>query len=315
VSPSAPHISSQRRGAVVATMAVLCFSTSPVFVLAANATFSPLEIAFWRVLIASGFVGALGFITRTSMRLRRGEWRRFILYGLALALHLACYVASLSFTSIAHAVALTYTSPIFITILAAIFLRERPTTIAVLGLVVAVIGIGILSGFQPNYGQCDVQHGHCAVLGDGLALGAAIFASIYSVVGRLERERQPLFRYTFYVYGFAALWLAPLEIVLAGSHAYSLPAVSAVIALGLVPLGMGHTLYNSALRHTNATLVNLIATQEITGGIILGAIFFHQIPTLISLAGVAVTLIGIVVVMIHPTHNAGDAMIMQPAEI
>ncbi|HKD77486.1 MAG TPA: DMT family transporter, partial [Ktedonobacterales bacterium] len=218
MSQSAPRIPGQRRGAVIAIVAVVCFSTSPVFVLAANATFSPLEIAFWRVFIATGFVGVLGVITRTAMRLRKGEWRRFVLYGLALALHLACYVASLSFTTIAHTVSLTYTSPIFITILSAVFLRERPTTTAVLGLIVAVIGIGILSGFQPNYGQCDVQHGHCAVLGDGLALGAAIFASIYSVVGRLERERQPLFRYTFYVYGFAALWLAPMEIALAGAH-------------------------------------------------------------------------------------------------
>ncbi len=290
----------QRVGIGLGLLAVGCFSVAPVFVLAANPPFSAPEIAFWRLAIGAGFVGLLGLGTRTAMRLGRGEWRRFALYGLTLAVHLSAYVAALSFTSIAHAVALTYTSPLFLAVLGAIFLRERPTVGTLIGLGVAIGGIALLSGFQPDFGRCDIGQGHCVLFGDGLAIIAALFSAIYSLIGRIERERHPLFRYTFHVYGFAALWLLPLAAALAWRHGYPLPAVGAVAALGVVPLGMGHTLYNAALRRANPTLINLVITQEITGGIILGAIFLHQFPQPVTLAGVAVTLVGIVIVMLNP---------------
>ncbi|MBA3823297.1 MAG: DMT family transporter [Ktedonobacterales bacterium] len=294
----------QRVGIGLGLLAVGCFSVAPVFVLVANPPFSALEIAFWRVAIGAGFVGVLGLATRTAMRLGRGEWRRFVLYGLTLAIHLSAYVAALSFTSIAHAVALTYTSPIFIAVLAAIFLGERPRVGTLVGLAVALGGIALLSGFQPDFGQCNIGQGHCVLFGDGLALVAALFSAIYSLGGRLECERHPLFRYTFHVYGFAALWLLPVAAALAWRHGYPLGAVGAVAALGIVPLGMGHTLYNAALRRANPTLINLVITQEITGGIILGAIFLHQIPQPLTLVGVAITLVGIAIVMLNPAGIA-----------
>ena len=295
-------LTEQRAGIGLGLLAVCCFSVAPVFVLVANPSFSALEIAFWRLAIGAGFVGLLGLATRTAMRLGRGEWRRFALYGLTLAIHLSAYVAALSFTSIAHAVALTYTSPLFIALLAAIFLHERPTLGTLAGLAVAIAGIALLSGFQPDFGQCNIAAGHCTLFGDGLALIAGLFSAIYSLIGRIERERHPLFRYTFHVYGFAALWLLPFAAVLAARHAYPLAAIGAVVALGVVPLGMGHTLYNAALRRANPTLINLVITQEITGGIILGALFLHQIPAALTLVGVAVTLAGIVIVMLNPAR-------------
>jgi drug/metabolite transporter (DMT)-like permease len=297
-------VANNRAGIGRALLAVACFSVAPIFVLAANPPFSAIEIAFWRLAIGAIFVGLLGIVTHTPMRLAPSAWRRFIGYGLALAAHLSCYVAALSFTTIAHAVALTYTSPVIIAILSAIFLHERPVLGTVIGLLVAVAGVAVLSGFQPNEAQCTIATGHCMILGDGLAVLAALFASLYTLAGRIESQRYPLFAYTFAVYGFAALWLLPLAAVLATRHGYSPAAIGAVVALGVVPLGMGHTLYNAALRRANPTLVNLIATQEITGGIILGAIVYHQIPSLASLAGVIITLAGIVVVMIFPPTPA-----------
>ena len=72
----------------------------------------------------------------------------------------------------------------------------------------------------------------------------------------------------------------------------------AVFLAGLLPLGMGHTLYNAALRRTHATVVSLIATQEVTGGVILGMIFFSQMPQPNEIVGIAVSLIGIALVLI-----------------
>ncbi len=80
-------------------------------------------------------------------------------------------------------------------------------------------------------------------------------------------------------------------------HGYTWTAIISVLLLGLQPLALGHTLYNAALRRTNATMVNLVATQEVTGGIILGILLLHEIPSLASIVGVLITLGGILLVL------------------
>ena len=54
----------------------------------------------------------------------------------------------------------------------------------------------------------------------------------------------------------------------------------------------------AALRRTHATYVNLIATQEVTGGIILSYLFLGEVPSFNSLLGAAITLTGIATVLI-----------------
>ena len=131
-----------------------------------------------------------------------------------------------------------------------------------------------------------------------MALLAGLCFAIYSVAGRGERDRHPLFRYTTNVYGLAALWLLPVMLLFAFQHAYPLAAVGAVVALGIFPLGLGHTLYNAAVRRVHATYANLVATQEVTGGIVLGIFLLHEVPSMAAVIGVVVTLIGIAGVLI-----------------
>ena len=284
------------RGLLYVCVAVFFFSTSPIFV-RWSAPFNAFEIAFWRLAIAALLVAVLGIITRQRLLLKRQEIPRFIFYGFVTALHFLFYVASLSFTTIAHSLALIYTSPIFVTLFSAIVLREPLPVRKYLSIGVAVIGVAIMVGFEPRYTTCSL-HSQCMLLGDGMALLAGLCFAIYSVAGRGERDRHPLFRYTTNVYGLAALWLLPLMLLFAFQHAYPLAAVGAVIALGVFPLGLGHTLYNAAVRRVHATYANLIATQEVTGGIVLGIFLLHEVPSMAAVIGVVVTLIGIAGVLV-----------------
>jgi drug/metabolite transporter (DMT)-like permease len=63
-------------------------------------------------------------------------------------------------------------------------------------------------------------------------------------------------------------------------------------------LGIGHTLYNAALRRLHPTIVNLVATQEVTGGVILALLLLGEAPSLNAIVGAAITLIGIAVVLL-----------------
>src|SRR5215469_3724012 len=285
-------------GLLYVCIAVFFFSTSPIFVRWSK-PFTSVEIAFWRLAIATLLVAMMGLITRQRLLLKRHELPRFAFFGLVTALHFILYIAALSFTTIAHALALIYTSPIFVTLFSALVLREPLPRRKYIGIGVAVLGVAIMAGFEPHYTACSLHGtGQCMLLGDALALLSGICFAIYSVAGRGERDRHPLFRYTTNVYGLSALWLLPLMLLFAFQHAYPLAAVGAVVALGVFPLGLGHTLYNAAVRRVHATYANLIATQEVTGGIVLGIFLLHEVPSVAAVIGVVVTLIGIAGVLI-----------------
>ena len=285
-------------GLLYVCVAVFFFSTGSILVRWA-APFTSFEIAFWRLAIATLLVAALGLITRQHLVLKRYELPRFLFYGLVTALHFVFYIASLSFTTIAHSLALIYTSPIFVTLFSALVLREPLPLRKYAGIGITIVGIAIMVGFEPHYTACSFSGtGQCMLLGDGMALTSGLCFAVYSIAGRGERDRHPLFRYTTNVYGFAALWLLPVMLYFAFSHAYPLGAMAAMAALGIFPLGLGHTLYNAAVRRVHATYANLIATQEVTGGIILGVLLLGEIPDVSAIIGVVVTLVGIASVLV-----------------
>lgn len=295
--PATPiPVKQSKTGLLYVCVAVFFFSTSAVFVRWSQ-PFNSVEIAFWRLAMATLLVAILGLITRQPLLLKRNELPRFLFYGLVTALHFIFYIASLSYTTIAHTLAITYTSPIFVTIFSAVFLHESLPKRKYVGISLAIVGVAIMTGFEPHYTSCSLQ-GQCMVLGDSLAVLSAICFSIYSIAGRGERDHHPLFRYTTNVYGIAALWLLPVTLYFAFQHAYPLAAVGAVLALGIFPLGLGHTLYNAAIRKVHATYANLIATQEVTGGVILGIFLLHEVPSVTTIIGGVVTLVGIMSVLV-----------------
>jgi len=282
--------SDRRRGAWLAILAVFFFATSPVLVRLAD-PLSPYEKTAGRLAVAALGLLLVMRVRREPFRLTRRDLPLFLGIGLIAALHFVAYVASLNFTTIAHSLAIVYTAPIFVAIFSAWFLHEPIRPRQWVGVLVAVLGVAILAGFEPNWNAR-------MALGDLLALLSAVMFGLYSVAGRKQRSSYSLFTYAVAVYGLAALWVLPAAAANFTPAGYTLAPLLAVLALGIIPLGIGHTLYNAALRHTHATTANLIATQEVTLGILLGALILGEIPQLNEMAGVLVTLLGIALVLL-----------------
>jgi drug/metabolite transporter (DMT)-like permease len=281
-------------GYLYAVIAVIFFGSSAVLVIVAD-PIPPLEKTFWRMLIATIFIFVILKGLNIALNWRQGSIRQFFIYGFVTALHFILYISSLSFTTVAHSLTLVNSAPIFVTVLAAIFLKETINARKWVGIGIAVIGIGVLAGFE---GQFSVS----MLIGDLMALGSGITYAIYSLIGRKERDNYSLFSYAFGVYGFAALWVLPVAIwsFLSGAGAanYNLNNILALLALGIFPLGFGHTLYNASLRRIHATYANIIGTQEVSIGILYSWIFINQVPTANVLAGAGITLIGLTIVLV-----------------
>ena len=281
-------------GLVFVVAAVSIFATSSVTVRLA-APLAPVDIAFGRLLIAAIVVLGLARIrsrhaASSATALSRSALPRFALYGLFAAGHFLLFILSLSYTTIAHSLAIVYTAPVFVSLFAAVALREPLRRRQWLGLPVVLVGIAVLAGFEPRIDER-------MLIGDLMALGSAVCYGLYSVAGRRERARFSLLDYAGTVYLCAALWLAPAAVI-GWQGGLTLETALAVVYQGVGPLAIGHTLYNASLRRVHPTYVNLVSTQEVTGGIILGALLLGEVPGLESLAGVAISLIGVALVLL-----------------
>jgi drug/metabolite transporter (DMT)-like permease len=115
-------------------------------------------------------------------------------------------------------------------------------------------------------------------------------------MGRQLRKKLNTISYTAFVYGIAALILLALvglrqEPVFSNSGATYLW----LLALGLIPQLLGHSLFNWALKYLSAAFVSLTLLGEPIGTIILALILLKESPTLLEGVGAGLILIGIVV--------------------
>ncbi len=260
------------------------FSTGAILVRWAEAL-TPVEVTSLRMLLGGLLVGLAAWTVGNRLSLRAADCRRLIPIGLIAALHFLTFIASLYFTTVAHSLTLTYTAPLFIAGLSRFVLREPLPRRTLLGALVALVGVAILAGFGPSLTRR-------MLLGDALALGAAVTFALYSLFGRRERARLPLLAYACWVYLFAGVATAPFALGIL-SRPIPVPAVEAVVAMALFPMALGHTLYNAALRRLHPSLPNLIATQEVTFGILLAWLLLGELPPWNALLGACLTLLGV----------------------
>ena len=108
----------------------------------------------------------------------RADLPRFIICALTgIAINQMLFLKGLSLTYSIHAVLLILSAPIFITVFAAIFLKERISPIQIVGLGLGVCGAVILISMGKNSGTGDN-----VILGDTLILINALSYTIYFIM-------------------------------------------------------------------------------------------------------------------------------------
>ena len=206
--------------------------------------------------------------------------------GVLFAIDLTLWASSLKYTTIASAALFVSMHPVFVAIFAGVFLKERPTAWTFAGIAIGLLGIVIVAGR-------DVRLSGHALLGDGLALCAALTESAYLLVGRHVRQRVNALAYGFVVYTACALCVSAAVLVLRAPLALSAnDAVMALALAGVVTVG-GHTLVSFALGHLPAAVVAVCFLAEPLFAALLALALLHQrIPAATALGG-SIALCGI----------------------
>jgi drug/metabolite transporter (DMT)-like permease len=265
-------------------LAVLCVSTGSIFVRMASAP--PLAVAFYRIFLASLLLApfAAGSARRSWPSLPSRDRLLLVASGVALGVHFATWIASLSFTSVAASVLLVNTTPLFTLAFSRMFLAETVTPVVMGAMGLALAGAGLIA-------VGDWAQGANSLTGDLLALAGAVTMSLYHVIGRGLRAALPLQAYVLGVWSTAALTLAALSFAGRVSLTGYPPRTYAfLLALAIIPTLGGHGLVNRSLRLLSAPTVGLFLLGEPVGATALAYLLFHEVPSPWTLAGGAVVI-------------------------
>lgn len=222
-----------------------------------------LVIGAWRVLLAVAVIWAVLVWRgewRAALGLSRREWALAVASGVMLAGHFWSWIASLEWTSVASSVVLVSTQPIFVALLSAVLLGEHASRRQWAGIVLAVLGAGVI-------GWGDIGQGQDTVVGNALALGGAVFAAGYFVIGRRLRQRLGLWPYTGVAYGVAGAALALAVVASPGASLFGHTGQDWLVfaALAAGPMLLGHGGVNYALGYLPAYVANLAVLGEPIG--------------------------------------------------
>lgn len=181
-----------------------------------------------------------------------------------------CYFTALNYVPASLVALLLYTYPTIVTLLAAVFLRERITrrklgALLVCGLgTLLTIGPNLLQNFGANPGQAG---GGASMIGIGLGLAAALIYAIYIVVGaKMTHASDPIMTTTVVCIS-ASVVLGVLALLRTANGVPPHFPVSAmgwagVAGVALVSTVMAVIAFFAGLKRLGASLASMLSTLE-----------------------------------------------------
>jgi drug/metabolite transporter (DMT)-like permease len=267
--PSAPV-----RAALLMTAQALIFAGMSAVIRYSTQNLHPFEVAFFRCLF--GLVFMLPWLWRAGLAGLRTE--RLLLYGWRSAAGVISMLASFSALAMlpfAQAITLTFTTPLFATVGAALFLgevvRRRRWTAAIVGF------IGVVIVLRPDAAGLN--------LGIALALlSAMINAGTTLIVRNLARTEPASAIVTYMVLISTPMTLVPALFFWEWPSPDMWVWLVATGALG----SLGHSCFSRALVLSEASAVMPYDYTRLVFAAVIGYFAFNELPTVWTFVGAAV---------------------------
>lgn len=276
---------------LIIVLGVLGASLSAIFVRLSDAP--SLVLVLYRVLFATVLLLPV-IVFRFRDELRRLTIKPLLLSmlsGVFLGLHFTFYFESLRWTSIAAAVVLTDTEVFFVALAMFVVLKEKISARGWIGIAITFAG-GVVIALS------DAGNGNDALRGDLMAISAAFFVAVYTLIGRYCRRTMSTFVYTFVVYAASSCTVLIL-LLFRGTPLLGYAPVNFLSGLGLAVFCtlLGHSVFSWGLKYEKASFVSVAKMLEPVFASLLGLMLFAEIPGLLVVLGGLAVIGGIVMQM------------------
>ena len=276
-----------RRTLSYIAIALLTWSSAYAAIAYALASFTPGEVALARLAIGSLCFAVLLCIKRVPLPARR-DWPALALLGVV---GLSVYHLCLNYaeTRIASGTAsiLLALIPAATAAVSAIWLRERLSARTLTGLGIALIGVVLVVLTSGK----DVRFEPKAAL----VLISVLASAIYFVGQKPLFARSSMLGVTAFTFFAGTLGALPFGLDLPQALAAApWSHVAALLWLGIAPTFIGYLAWNVALQRVSASQVSSFIYFSPPIAVLIGWLWLHEQPGVLTLVGGAITVLGVV---------------------
>lgn len=260
-------------------------------------------VIFFRIMVAAVILG-IGILAfdRKAFRIKASDIWLFAVCGAVgiIGLNL-CYNEAITRLTLSLAAVLLSLTPVFVMLLASVILKEKMTVKKIVCTVLAVLGCALVSGvFETGAGELSVS-------GMAAGTGAAVFYALYSIFSKMTMKRgYNVFTITFYSMLTGVLALSPFaDWKMMGDFitADSAGNIAFIVINALCTSVFPYVLYTLSLSYVDTGKVSILASgSEPAAAMIFGIIFYAEMPTLLSVCGLMVT-IAALWILCRPERN------------
>lgn len=282
------------KGVVLIIFAAICWGISGVIAdTLMSKGWSPIVISFYR-----GAVGLLFFSLWLLFRLKK-NWvsstRLFVwsaIAGIGVAGNFTFYFLSIQASSVAVAVTLVYTAPVFVFIISFLLRLERSTWFKWACIASVLLGIILLTGAYDTDSLSVSFLGAAAGLASALSYAMFIFGfKKASAIGK------PQIILTIAFFSFCLILLLFSDRKETAAVLVS-PDIGWFLLLGILGAGISFMLYVIGIRLTTAATASMVAMIEPVTASLLGVLLLEDNLTVIQLLGMVIILFTITLLSI-----------------
>jgi drug/metabolite transporter, DME family len=275
--------------AFIVAAAVLWGMIGPFSRLAFQEGIAPMEVAFWRALLAWALFGGHAIIRR-EVRLYPKDIPVILVFGVCgVSLFYFFYQMAVKQGGAALAAVLLYTAPAWVIVLSRVFLKEAITPIKITAMVLTLIGISAIS-MGKDAGQGGSPVSVSAIL---FGLSSGFCYSLYYIFGKHFTGRYSSYNLFLYVLPIGALGLLPWVVFTPKTPT----AWLALISLAVICTYGANSCYYLGLKYLEAGRASITATLEPVVAAVVAYFWWGEMFTVQSYMGSAVILAAVVLMI------------------
>ena len=288
-------------GDILIIIAGLFWGSMGIFVRHLNGLgFTSIQVACLRLTMA-GLIFAVILLIKDpkGFKINPKDIPLFLALGrVSILFFTCCYFTAIRLMTMSTAAILLYTSPIWVMILAIIFLKEKISLQKVIALILAFAGCVLVSGF----GGKVTLGGILAGLGSGLGYG------LYSIFGTFALKKYTPYTvtcYTFLIAGAGSVFVAdPADLFSKIANTESkLGLLGFVVLTSVVTAVIPFLLYTLGLNRTTAGKAAVLATIEPVAATLFGVFVMKESIGVIAVLGIFLVLGAIAVLSVKKGHS------------
>ena len=274
---------------IMIVVGVLGISMSAIFVKYSTAP-SAMTAAFrllWTVILMSPVVIGKKEVRQELATLDKKKVCLSAVSGVFLAIHFVLWFESLQHTTVASSTTIVCTEVIWVALGFCIFMKGKLKGKAILAIAITFAGSIVIA-------CADSVSGGVHLYGDVLALLAAIAVAVYTLIGRIIREKVSTTVYTYVVYSACAFVLV-LTCMVQGYALfdYGISAIIVGALLAIFSTILGHSIFSWCLKYFSPTFVSASKLCEPVVAAIFAGLLFGEVPAIPVVVGGAMILGGV----------------------